>query len=139
MIRLRNQSELDFQLRIAGTISASGTVKDVVQSPMAGYIKAIYATLGTADGTSFQADIQKNGTSLASSGNLLVFGTTTSGTVTNPTATPLTVTKGDVLTLTAPTNTGGAAANLSVIIVISKRPVATTESGTISADFDSVD
>jgi hypothetical protein len=136
---MRNQQELDFQMNIAGTISPGATVKSCVQSPCAGFIKAIYATLGTADGTSGQADIQKNGVSLASSGNLLVFGTGTNGVVTNPVATPLVVAKGDMLTLTFPTATGGQAANLSVIVVISKRPVASTESGTISADFDSVD
>lgn len=139
MIKMRSQQELEFQVMIPSTITASATVKACVHAPFAGFIKAIYAVLGTADGTSFQADIQKNGTSLASSGNLLVFGTGTLGVVTNLSASPTTVAKGDMLTLTAPVNTGGAAANLSVIIVLSKRPVASTETGTLSADFDSVD
>lgn len=139
MIKLRNQAEFEFQLAIPGTITPGATVKAVVQSPCAGFIKAIYAVLGTADGTSGQADIQKNGTSLASSGNLLVFGTTTQGVVTNLAANPTAVAKGDVLTLTMPTATGGQAANLTVLLVISKRPVAQTESGTISADFDAMD
>jgi hypothetical protein len=139
MIKMRNQQELDFQLSIPGTISPSATVKATVHAPFAGFIKSIYAVLGTADGTSGQADIQKNGTSLASSGNLLIFGTTKNGVVTNPVATPLVVAQGDILTLTFPTATGGQAANLSVLITLSKRPVATTESGTIGNDFDTVD
>jgi len=125
-------------LQIPGTLTPSAPVKACTVCPFAGYIKASYAVLGTADGTSGQADIQKNGTSLASSGNALVFGTTVNGVLTNV-AGPVAVAKGDVLTLTFPTATGGQAANLSVWIVLSKRPVAATEYGTISNDFDLVD
>jgi hypothetical protein len=139
MIKMRNSQELIFNLHIPSTITPSATVKAVLVVPFTGFIKAIYAVLGTADGTSGQADIQKNGTSMASSGNLLVFGTTVNGVLTLPTTNPLTVTKGDILTLTFPTATGGQAANLSVLIVFSRRPVATTEYGTISADSDLVD
>jgi hypothetical protein len=139
MIKMRNQQELNFELVIPGTITPSATVKDCVVSPLTGFIKAIYAVLGTADGTSGQADIQKNGVSLASAGNLLIFGTTVNGVVTNLVTNPMPINKGDILTLTFPTATGGQAANLSVIVVLSKRPVAATESGTISNDFDTVD
>lgn len=136
MIKVRNQQEFIFKLSIPSTITPGATVKDTMIAPFAGFIKAIYATLGTADATSGQADIQKNGTSLASSGNLLVFGTTKNGVVTNLATNPTPVAQGDVLTLTFPTATGGQAANLTVYVVLSKRPVAATESGTLSADFD---
>lgn len=139
MMKLRNQQEFEFQMNIAGTISPGATVKSCFHAPFAGFIKAIYAVLGTADGTSGQADIQKNGTSLASSGNLLVFGTTKNGVVTNLATSPTAVAQGDIITLSMPTATGGQAANLSVIVVLSKRPVAATESGTLSNDFDTVD
>ena len=139
MIKIRSQQELVEQINVASTLVANTTVKACIHSPLTGFIKAIYARLGTADGTSFQADIQKEGVSLASSGNLLIFGTTRDGVVTNLSASPTTVNKGDMLTVTTPTNTGGTAANLSIWIVFSKRPVAATESGTLSADFDQVD
>jgi hypothetical protein len=139
MIKIRSQQEFKYDMNIPGTITPSATVKDGFVAPCAGFIKAIYAVLGTAEGTSGQADIQKNGSSMASSGNLLIFGTTVNGVVTNLSTNPMPVAKGDVFTLTFPTATGGQAANLQVSVIISKRPVAATETQTISADFDAVD
>ena len=139
MIKLKNCQEFEFQLRKEGTLTGAATILDVTHAPFAGWVKAIYAVLGTADGTSGQGDIQVNGTSMASSGNLLVFGTTAAAVITNLSPNPFVVAKGDVITLSMPVTTGGQAANLSVLIVLSKRAVATTEKQTISADFDNVD
>lgn len=138
MIRERNQQEIILKLAKPGTPSAAATHVDAVLVPFTGFIKAIYAVLGTADGTSFQADIQDNGTSIAASGNLLVFGTNTTPSAPTFATNPVPVTKGDVLTLSTPTVTGGQARDLVILIVLSKRPIALTENQTLGADFDNV-
>ena len=113
--------------------------------PYAGRIKAIYAVLGTAGTTNTQTtDILKNGTTIASSGTVLSFATTS----TTPTYATLVssnlpiVAKGDVLQAVNTAIHTTPAIDCAIAVVIQRfkvaDPVGATETGTYGVGLDSV-
>lgn len=147
MIKLRNQGELEVRLQISGTLNAtagnpSNSATAIV--PFAARLKAVFARMRTANGTSASVDILKNNASLVSSGALISFTTAVTPSAYNTanlTANPPTFVKGDTVSVVVSAVTG-AGNDLEVILMLERQrshswndPVQTD---TVGADSDAI-
>lgn len=140
MIRLKNQSEMLFRLRLTGA-AATTSWTDTLRVPFNGFIKAIYARFNAAGvsgspnggAANVQIDIQKNGTTIfADAAHTLTIAdpgtlaTTlpTEVTYNAPVVDPTAVAKGDLLAVKALQILAGSSptqpVGLDVYIVLSR-------------------
>ena len=151
-IHVKNQDEFVVDLSIPGTqtdtAGANSTRSTSPPLPFDGFIKAVYAKLGTAGITGSQdVVVKKNGTNICSSTNPLVTFATTVATPTYHTsdlsADPTAVSKGDLLTAeNSAVHSGTAAIDLALVLVIERfkheAPGPQMQTDTYGADADAV-